>query len=29
VTTRMDGYRSYIINQDSLLDYYGEQSSLL
>ncbi|CAD8120680.1 unnamed protein product [Paramecium sonneborni] len=29
VTSRMDGYRSYIINQDSLLDYYGEQSSLL
>ncbi|CAD8102797.1 unnamed protein product [Paramecium primaurelia] len=29
VTSRMDGYRSYIINQDSLLDYYGEQSSFL
>ncbi|CAD8103918.1 unnamed protein product [Paramecium sonneborni] len=29
VTSRMDGYRSYIINQDSLLDFYGEQSSLL
>ncbi|CAD8199753.1 unnamed protein product [Paramecium pentaurelia] len=29
VTSRMDGYRSYIINQDSLLDFYRDQPTLL
>ncbi|CAD8184946.1 unnamed protein product [Paramecium octaurelia] len=29
VTSRMDGYRSYIINQDSLLEFYRDQPTLL